>query len=232
MGFSSPEYWSGVATSSSKGSCWPRDWTHVSYVSHIGRRVLFTTRATWEVWQRVLGAFVLWYQRKTNTCVFSISNQVQVNLILEELPKESVCGLQGTQGDRSSELFPYSCPSTGSVGAGREGDGLAASCTVRGTRKVGQGVWRTLKRRHNVLGKPKEGPHWLLLIARQGQYFRRWSSWEAGTGLSKSRKFSDRNYGPRKNPKSKIPTQSKNSNWVVRTDRAVLSRPYAEGRTS
>ena len=26
---------------SSRGSCWPRDWTHVSYVSCIGRRVLY-----------------------------------------------------------------------------------------------------------------------------------------------------------------------------------------------
>ena len=30
-----------VAISSSKGSSWPRDWTHVSYVSCIGKRVLY-----------------------------------------------------------------------------------------------------------------------------------------------------------------------------------------------
>ena len=52
-----------------------------------------------------------------------------------------MCGLQGAQGDRSIEPFPHSYPSAGSVDAGREGgDGLAADCTVRGARKVGQGV--------------------------------------------------------------------------------------------
>ena len=30
------------------GSSWPRAWTHVSYVSWIGRWVFFTTSATWE----------------------------------------------------------------------------------------------------------------------------------------------------------------------------------------
>ena len=41
MGFSRQKYWSGVAMPSSRGSSWPRDWTHVSYVSCIGRRVLY-----------------------------------------------------------------------------------------------------------------------------------------------------------------------------------------------
>jgi len=36
-----------VALSHSKGSSWPRDWTHVSQVSCIGRWT-FTTGATWE----------------------------------------------------------------------------------------------------------------------------------------------------------------------------------------
>jgi len=35
MGFSRQEYWSGVAISFSRGSSWPRDWTHVFYVSCI-----------------------------------------------------------------------------------------------------------------------------------------------------------------------------------------------------
>ena len=34
----------GVAMSSSKGSVWPRDQTHVSYVSCIGRQVLYHER--------------------------------------------------------------------------------------------------------------------------------------------------------------------------------------------
>ena len=36
-----------VAMHSSRGSSWPRDWTHISDVSCIGRQVL-TTRTTWE----------------------------------------------------------------------------------------------------------------------------------------------------------------------------------------
>ena len=38
-----------VATSFSRGSSWPRNWTRGSYVSCIGRRVLY--RATWEALQ-------------------------------------------------------------------------------------------------------------------------------------------------------------------------------------
>ena len=37
-----------VAISSSRGSSRPRDQTHVSYVSCIGRQVLFPTSAAWE----------------------------------------------------------------------------------------------------------------------------------------------------------------------------------------
>ena len=86
---------------------------------------------------RILGGFILRYQRKTNTCVFRISNRVQVNLILEELPKEPVCGLQGTQGDGSNEPFPHSYLSTGPVDAGREGgDGLAAIAQSKGPGKL------------------------------------------------------------------------------------------------
>ena len=40
MRFSRQEYWSG-AIPSSKGSSWPRDWTHVSCVSCIGRHILY-----------------------------------------------------------------------------------------------------------------------------------------------------------------------------------------------
>ena len=36
-----------VATSSSRGSSWPRDWTWVSSVSYSGRQVLYTS-TTWE----------------------------------------------------------------------------------------------------------------------------------------------------------------------------------------
>ena len=36
MGFSRQEYWSGLAVPSSRGSSWPRDWTHDFYVSCIG----------------------------------------------------------------------------------------------------------------------------------------------------------------------------------------------------
>ena len=39
IGFSRQEY--SVATPSSRGSSWPRDQTHVSYVSCIGRQVLY-----------------------------------------------------------------------------------------------------------------------------------------------------------------------------------------------
>ena len=46
MGFSRQEYWSGVllewvAISSSRGSSQPRDWTHISWVSCIGRWILY-----------------------------------------------------------------------------------------------------------------------------------------------------------------------------------------------
>ena len=37
-----------VAISFSRGSSWPRDWAHVSFVFCIGRRILYTG-ATWEV---------------------------------------------------------------------------------------------------------------------------------------------------------------------------------------
>ena len=41
------EYWSVVAISYSRGSSQPRNWTHVSYVSCIGRLILYHC-ATWE----------------------------------------------------------------------------------------------------------------------------------------------------------------------------------------
>ena len=41
VGFSRQEYWRWVATPSSRGSSQPRDWTHISYVSCTGRRVLY-----------------------------------------------------------------------------------------------------------------------------------------------------------------------------------------------
>ena len=47
MGFSRQEYWSGIAMPSSGGSSRPRDGTRVSYVSCIGKRVLYH-HATWE----------------------------------------------------------------------------------------------------------------------------------------------------------------------------------------
>ena len=44
MGFSRQEYW--VAISSSRGFSWPKDWTSISYVSRVGRRILYRW-ATW-----------------------------------------------------------------------------------------------------------------------------------------------------------------------------------------
>ena len=41
MEFSRQEYWSGVAMPSSRGSSQPRYQTHVSYVSYIGRQVIY-----------------------------------------------------------------------------------------------------------------------------------------------------------------------------------------------
>ena len=42
MGFSRQEYWSGLPCPPPGASSWPRDWTHISYVSCIGRQVLYT----------------------------------------------------------------------------------------------------------------------------------------------------------------------------------------------
>ena len=44
MGFSSQEYWSGLPSPPSGESSQPRDQIHVSYVSCIGRRVLYHQR--------------------------------------------------------------------------------------------------------------------------------------------------------------------------------------------
>jgi len=41
------KYWSGLPFPTSRGSSWLMDWTHVSCVSFIGRRILYP-RATWE----------------------------------------------------------------------------------------------------------------------------------------------------------------------------------------
>ena len=41
MGFSRQEYWSGFAIPSSRESSWPRDRTHTSHVSCIGKWVLY-----------------------------------------------------------------------------------------------------------------------------------------------------------------------------------------------
>ena len=46
-GISQARILKGFAVSSSKGSFWPRDWTHVSCVSCIGRWILYHS-ATWE----------------------------------------------------------------------------------------------------------------------------------------------------------------------------------------
>ena len=45
MGFSRQEYW--VAISSSRGFSWPRNWTGVSYVSLVGRRILYQWSSCW-----------------------------------------------------------------------------------------------------------------------------------------------------------------------------------------
>ena len=47
VGFSQAKVLEWVAVPSSRGSSWPRDWTHISYVSCIGRWVLYPS-ATWE----------------------------------------------------------------------------------------------------------------------------------------------------------------------------------------
>ena len=44
MGFSQQEYWESVAISSSRVSSQPRDETNISYVSCIGRQVLYHYR--------------------------------------------------------------------------------------------------------------------------------------------------------------------------------------------
>ena len=40
--------WECVAIPSSRGSCWLRDWTHISHFSYIGRQVLYHC-TTWEL---------------------------------------------------------------------------------------------------------------------------------------------------------------------------------------
>ena len=57
MRFSRQEYWSGVAMPSFRGSSEPRNWTHVSQVSCVGRRVLYHSR--------LLGSPALWSGRET-----------------------------------------------------------------------------------------------------------------------------------------------------------------------
>jgi len=55
MGFPRQEYWSGLPCPTPVGSSGPRDRTHASCVSCIGRRV-FTTSATWEALRRSLAS--------------------------------------------------------------------------------------------------------------------------------------------------------------------------------
>ena len=57
MRFSRQEYWSGVAMPSFRGSSEPRNWTHVSQVSCVGRRVLYHSH--------LLGSPALWSGRET-----------------------------------------------------------------------------------------------------------------------------------------------------------------------
>ena len=47
IGVSKQEHWSEFATSSSRGSSWPRNRSGISWVSCIGRRILYRC-ATWE----------------------------------------------------------------------------------------------------------------------------------------------------------------------------------------
>ena len=46
IGFSWQEHWSGLPCPPPGGSSWPRDLTHISYISFTGR--FFTTNTTWE----------------------------------------------------------------------------------------------------------------------------------------------------------------------------------------
>ena len=47
MGFSRQKYWSGLPMASSRRSSWPRDWTHVSYISCIGRHRVHGIAKSW-----------------------------------------------------------------------------------------------------------------------------------------------------------------------------------------
>ena len=65
-----------VAMPFSRQSSWPKDWTHVSYVSCIGRQ-FFTTGTTCEVPQRAgyLPNSELWRQRTEDPAVWSLLGQ-------------------------------------------------------------------------------------------------------------------------------------------------------------
>ena len=56
MEFSRQEYWSGLP-SCSRGSSWPRDWTHVSCIFCTGRWILYhwaTCEALWPLWVLII----------------------------------------------------------------------------------------------------------------------------------------------------------------------------------
>ena len=69
-----------VTMPSSRGSSWPRDWTRVSFVFCIGRRVL-STSASWEAqiylfWNRkILKVISLWYDKQKFGPVFESINE-------------------------------------------------------------------------------------------------------------------------------------------------------------
>ena len=62
-----------VAISFSRGSFWPRDWTHISYISCIGKRILYHC-ATWLLLERS-GSFIIapqWMKNKEKTPFFPL----------------------------------------------------------------------------------------------------------------------------------------------------------------
>ena len=64
-----------VAISSSKGSCWPKDQTHISLVSCIGRWILYHS-ATWEALtpgRNVQNTWIIKVQLDLARCVLSLS---------------------------------------------------------------------------------------------------------------------------------------------------------------
>ena len=59
-GILQPRILEWVAMPSSRGSSRPKDWTHISCISCIGRRVLYHC-TSWEAWRHIVGISNVWY---------------------------------------------------------------------------------------------------------------------------------------------------------------------------